>query len=159
MLHHPRPLCLEVGHRSRVRSGHDRAHDRRRPRPPRPARRHRLPALPDPRRLRDRGHRGAGGDPLGGRPIPAHFPEPTRRGAPLWLGPYPDALLEGIPETAPGPEARYETKEAVTLAFVTTLQRLPARQRAVLVLRDVLGFRAAEVAGMLDSSEASVNSA
>ena len=85
--------------------------------------------------------------------------EPTRRGEPLWLEPYPDALLEGLPDTGAGPEARYEAKEAVTLAFVTAVQHLPARQRAVLVLRDVLGFRAAEVADMLQASEASVNSA
>src|SRR5262245_41982947 len=91
--------------------------------------------------------------------IPFEVPEPTRRGETLWLEPYPDALLEGIPETSPGPEARYETREAVTLAFVAGLQHLPRRQRAVLVLRDVLGFRAAEVAEMLESSEVSVNSA
>jgi len=85
--------------------------------------------------------------------------EPTRRGEPVWLEPYPDALLEGLPDGQAGPEAQYEAKEAVALAFVTAVQHLPGRQRAVLVLRDVLGFRAAEVAGMLDSSEASVNSA
>ena len=61
--------------------------------------------------------------------------------------------------SAPGPEARYEAKEAIALAFVTAVQHLPPRQRAVLVLRDVLGFRSSEVADMLDSSEASVTSA
>jgi RNA polymerase sigma-70 factor (TIGR02960 family) len=93
------------------------------------------------------------------RALPFELPEPTRRGEPLWLEPYPDALLDGLPESAPGPEARYETKEAVTLAFVAALQRLPPRQRAVLVLRDVLGFRAAEVAETLGTSTVSVNSA
>ena len=59
----------------------------------------------------------------------------------------------------PAPTRRYETKEAVGLAFVSGLQRMPPQQRAVLVLRDVLGYRAAEVAAMLETSEASVNSA
>jgi RNA polymerase sigma-70 factor (TIGR02960 family) len=86
------------------------------------------------------------------------MPEPTRWSEPLWLEPYPDVLLEGIPDEAPGPEARYETKEAVALAFIAGLQHLPPQQRAVLVLRDVLGYRAGEVAEMLDTSEASVNS-
>ena len=86
------------------------------------------------------------------------MPEPTRWGERLWLEPYPDVLLEGIPDEAPGPEARYETKEAVALAFIVGLQHLPPQQRAVLVLRDVLGYRAGEVAEMLESSEASVNS-
>ena len=84
---------------------------------------------------------------------------PTPIAEPLWLEPYPDMMLEGIADLAPGPDARYETKEAVALAFVTGLQQLAARQRAVLVLRDVLGFQASEVADMLDTSEASVNSA
>ncbi len=91
--------------------------------------------------------------------VRADWPEPTRIGEPLWLEPYPDVMLEGIADQAPGPEARFETKEAVALAFVSGLQHLPPRQRAVLVLRDVLGFQASEVAAMLDSSEASVNSA
>jgi RNA polymerase sigma-70 factor (ECF subfamily) len=76
-----------------------------------------------------------------------------------WLEPYPDRLLEGVADEAPGPEARYEAKEAVALAFVSGLQHLAPRQRAVLVLRDVLGFHADEVAEMLGVSAASVNSA
>jgi RNA polymerase sigma-70 factor (TIGR02960 family) len=86
------------------------------------------------------------------------MPKPTRRTEPIWLEPYPDVLLEGIRDEAPGPEARYETKEAVALAFIVGLQRLPPQQRAVLVLRDVLGFRAGEVAEMLGTTEPSVNS-
>jgi RNA polymerase sigma-70 factor (TIGR02960 family) len=85
-------------------------------------------------------------------------PEPTRRSEPIWLEPFPDILLEDIPDKAPGPEARYETKEAIALAFIVGLQHLPPQQRAVLVLRDVLGYRAGEVAEMLETSEASVNS-
>ena len=86
-------------------------------------------------------------------------PEPTRYGEVPWLEPYPDVLLEGIVDGTAGPEARYETREAVTLAFLTALHRLPPRQRAVLVLRDVLGFSAIEVAAMLDTTPTSVNSA
>src|SRR3954454_23662663 len=86
-------------------------------------------------------------------------PQPTRYGEVLWLEPYPDALLEGIIDNAAGPEARYETREAVTLAFLTALHRLPPRQRAVLVLRDVLAFSATEVAAMLDTTPTSLNSA
>jgi RNA polymerase sigma-70 factor (TIGR02960 family) len=86
-------------------------------------------------------------------------PEPTGRTEPIWLEPYPDVLLEDIPEPSPGPEARYEVREAVELAFISALQNLPLRQRAALVLRDVLGFRTAEVADMLDTGEASVKGA
>jgi RNA polymerase sigma-70 factor (ECF subfamily) len=86
-------------------------------------------------------------------------PEPTRLGEVVWLEPYPDALLEGAIGVPLGPEARYERTEAVSLAFVTALQVLPARQRAVLILRDVLGYHADEVAGMLDSTVESVNGA
>ncbi len=86
-------------------------------------------------------------------------PEPTRLGEVVWLEPYPDVLLEGAIEVPPGPEARFEHTEAISLAFVTALQVLPPRQVAVLVLRDVLGYHASEVAGMLDSTAESVNSA
>jgi RNA polymerase sigma-70 factor (TIGR02960 family) len=84
------------------------------------------------------------------------LPTPTRVAEPVWLQPYPDVLLEELPDSAPGPEARYEAREAIELAFIAGLQHLPPRQRAVLVLRDVLGFHTAEVASMLDTSEASV---
>ena len=86
------------------------------------------------------------------------MPEPTRWSEPVWLEPYPDSLLVGIPDEAPGPEARYETRETVALAFIVGLQHLPSQQRTVLVLRDVLGYRAGEVAEMLETTEASVNS-
>jgi RNA polymerase sigma-70 factor (TIGR02960 family) len=85
-------------------------------------------------------------------------PEPTRLGEVTWLEPYPGAIPEGAAGPA-GPEARYEQTEAISLAFVTALQVLPPRQLAVLVLRDVLGFRASEVAAMLDSTAESVTSA
>jgi RNA polymerase sigma-70 factor (TIGR02960 family) len=86
-------------------------------------------------------------------------PEPTRLSELVWLEPFPDALLEGAIDVPLGPEARYEQTEAVSLAFVTALQVLPPRQLAVLILRDVLGFHANEVADMLDSTVESVNSA
>jgi RNA polymerase sigma-70 factor (TIGR02960 family) len=86
-------------------------------------------------------------------------PPPTRRSEPLWLQPYPDILLEGLPDSAPGPAARYETKEAVSLAFVAGLQRLPPLQRTALVRRDVLGFSAGESASILETTEASVKGA
>ena len=77
----------------------------------------------------------------------------------VWLEPFPDALLEGAIDAPLGPEARYEQTESISLAFVTALQVLPPRQLAVLVLRDVLGFRAGEVADMLDATVESVTSA
>jgi RNA polymerase sigma-70 factor (TIGR02960 family) len=86
-------------------------------------------------------------------------PEPTRLGEIAWLEPYPDALLEDAIDVPLGPEARYEKSEAVSLAFVTALQALPPRQLAVLILRDVLGYQANEVADMLDSTVESVTSA
>jgi RNA polymerase sigma-70 factor (ECF subfamily) len=85
--------------------------------------------------------------------------EPTRRGEVVWLEPYPDLLLEGLPDRPPGPETRYETSESISLAFVTALQLLPPRQRVVLILRDVLGFHAGEVAEMLQTTVESVTSA
>lgn len=86
-------------------------------------------------------------------------PEATRLGEVSWLEPYPHSLLEGAIPAPLGPEARYEQTESISLAFVTALQLLPPRQLAVLILRDVLGFRAAEVAEMLDASGDSVTSA
>jgi RNA polymerase sigma-70 factor (TIGR02960 family) len=86
-------------------------------------------------------------------------PEPTRLGEVVWLEPYPDALLKGPLDVPLGPEARYEQNESISLAFVTALQVLPPRQVAVLVLRDVLGFHANEVADLLDSTVESVNGA
>ena len=92
-------------------------------------------------------------------PLMPELPQPTHMADPVWVDPYPDVLLDGLPDAAPGPEARYDAKEAVELAFVTALQHLPPRQRAALVLRDVLGYRASEVADMLDGTEASVKGA
>ena len=79
----------------------------------------------------------------------ARPPAPTRLGEVTWLEPCPDSLLEGLADAEPGPEARYEAREAISLAFVTAVQRLPPRQRAVLLLRDVLGFPASEAARIL----------
>lgn len=93
-------------------------------------------------------------------PLPqATLPEPTGAGDQPWLEPYPDVLLDHLLDQRPGPEARYETSEAISLAFITALQLLPPRQRAALVLRDVLGYHAAEVAQMLDATQESVQSA
>jgi RNA polymerase sigma-70 factor (ECF subfamily) len=85
--------------------------------------------------------------------------EPTRRIEPVWLDPYPDLLLEDIPDRSAGPAARYEARESIELAFIVALQHLPPRQRAALVLGDVLGFRTAEVAELLDTGEPSVKGA
>ncbi|HSB89390.1 MAG TPA: sigma-70 family RNA polymerase sigma factor [Anaerolineales bacterium] len=75
---------------------------------------------------------------------------------PIWLEPFPDALL---PEAGADPAATYDRRESVRLAFLVALQALPPKQRAILLLRDVLGWSAAEVAGLLDLSPASVTSA
>jgi RNA polymerase sigma-70 factor (ECF subfamily) len=89
--------------------------------------------------------------------------DPSAFGAPAtdipWLEPYPDANLDGIADTAPGPEAHYTMRESVQLAFVAAIQQLPPRQRAALMLCDVLGWASAEAAALLDSTTASVNSA
>jgi RNA polymerase sigma-70 factor (ECF subfamily) len=87
-------------------------------------------------------------DPDDGLPAAIHEP--------VWLGPLPDAYLDGY---VVNPESRYETLESVTLAFLTALQRLPGRQRAILILRDVLGWTAQEVAQLLSVNVAAVNSA
>jgi len=86
-------------------------------------------------------------------------PEPTRLGEVPWLEPYPDLLLAELPDDAPGPQARYEAREAISLAFVAALQVLPPRQRAALILRDVLGYATSEAAEILQASEQSVASA
>jgi RNA polymerase sigma-70 factor (ECF subfamily) len=76
-----------------------------------------------------------------------------------WLEPYPDSYLEGIADDAPNPEARYAAREAVQLAFVAAIQELPPRQRAVLLLCEVLGSTSAEAAELLGATTASINSA
>ena len=106
--------------------------------------------------LRDAGRRP---QEIAPRELPPGTPSPSAQLEPTWLQPYPDALLEALPDAAPGPDVRYEEKESLGLAFMFGLQRLPPRQRAALVLRDVHGFSAAEVARILETTEASVNSA
>lgn len=87
---------------------------------------------------------------------PFQPPDPTHRGEVTWLQPYPDAWLDQLPDRTHDPEARYGQRESVELAFVAGLQRLPARQAATLVLRDVLGYSAGEVAGILETTETAV---
>jgi RNA polymerase sigma-70 factor (TIGR02960 family) len=87
------------------------------------------------------------------------LPAPSRLGEVLWLEPYPDARLEGLADSTPSPEARLEAREAMSLAFIIAVQLLPPRQRAVLILRDVLGFPARDVGRMLQSTQESVTSA
>lgn len=101
-----------------------------------------------------------------GRMMPAQLGGPSTerpQGRPdaeaLWVEPYPDAELESLPDPGAGPDARYELRESVRLAFITAIQQLPPRQRAALLLADVLGWSAIEAAAVLDTSVASVNSA
>ncbi|HEX5144516.1 MAG TPA: RNA polymerase subunit sigma-70 [Mycobacterium sp.] len=86
-------------------------------------------------------------------------PRPTRVSEVAWLQPFPDMLLDDVADGVPGPEAVATTREAISLAFITALQLLPPRQRAVLILRDVLDYRAREVAYILGITEESVTSA
>jgi RNA polymerase sigma-70 factor (TIGR02960 family) len=93
-------------------------------------------------------------------PVPPFpVPEPSRLDQLGWLEPYPDAYLEQLPDTQAGPEHRYQSRETIELAFIAALQRIPPRQAAVLVLRDVLDFSTAEVAGMLDTTDIAVKGA
>lgn len=86
-------------------------------------------------------------------------PEPSRLAEVTWLEPFPDRLLEAVPDRAPGPEARYGMREAVELAFIVGLQLLPPRQTAVLILKDVLGYSTDEVASLLDTTATAVKGA
>src|SRR5689334_4850627 len=97
--------------------------------------------------------------PVSVEPRPEWLAEPSRLGEVTWLQPYPDTLLDGLGDEAPGPEAQYESREAISLAFVTAMQLLPPNQRAVLLLRDVLGYRASEAADLLGLTEDAVTSA
>jgi RNA polymerase sigma-70 factor (ECF subfamily) len=94
------------------------------------------------------------------QPAAPNEPLPGPALEPIWLDPLPDSALEGLAsEPSTNPEAVYELRESVTLAFLAVLQQLPGRQRAALILRDVLGFSANETAQMLDMTTPAVNSA
>jgi len=110
--------------------------------------------------LRGRGMSRASARPAAsaGQALPPGLPAPATDREPVWLQPYPDTPADELPDASPGPEARYEAREAISLAFVAALQHLPPRQRATLVLRDVLGYRAAETADLLGWTLDSVNS-
>lgn len=103
--------------------------------------------------------RDAGRRPPIQLPTPFAAPPATREADPGWLEPFPEDRLEGIIDMTPGPAARYESREAVELAFIAALQLLTGRQRAALILHDVLGFRLFEVAAMLDTTEDGVKGA
>jgi RNA polymerase sigma-70 factor (ECF subfamily) len=91
--------------------------------------------------------------------LPTGAPDPASLGEVPWLEPFPDRLLEGLPDEQPGPEARYESREAISLAFITAMQHLPPRQRATLILRDVLGYPASDTAAMLGITVTAANNA
>ena len=97
--------------------------------------------------------------PAGWPPPGVEVPPATGVSEVTWLDPCPDVLLAGLADPAPGPEARYEAHEAISVAFVTALQLLPPRQRAAVILRDVLGFPAAEAAAVLGCTAGSLTSA
>jgi RNA polymerase sigma-70 factor, ECF subfamily len=101
-----------------------------------------------PKRILPIDHGPPADDPVPGEPLVES----------VWIEPYPDETL-GIEDGYASPDARYEQRESVELAFIAALQHLPANQRAVLILREVLGFSAQETADTLDTSVASVNSA
>jgi RNA polymerase sigma-70 factor, ECF subfamily len=94
----------------------------------------------------------------GSRPALERPPEATGDFEVPWLQPYPDELLEGLAAPDAGPEDAVVSKETIELAFIAAIQQLTAAQRAVLILRDVLGWRAKDTASLLDTSVASVNS-
>ncbi|MDI1289257.1 MAG: RNA polymerase subunit sigma-70, partial [bacterium] len=89
--------------------------------------------------------------------LPSGVPAPSSLGELTWLQPLPDALLADLPDAAPGPDAQYESRYAITLAFITAAQSLPPRQRAV--LRDVLGYRGRETAELTGMTVEAVNGA
>ena len=93
-----------------------------------------------------------------GPPSDPHDPPAAPLVESVWVEPFPDERL-GLGDALAGPEARYDQRESVELAFIAALQHLPARQRAVLILRDVLGFSAREVAATLDATPASIDTA
>ena len=105
--------------------------------------------------LRDAERRPAAAVPPSSGRVP---PEPSRVGEVMWLEPYPDVLLNQADDPVREPQARIESRESISLAFITAVQTLPPRQRAILVLRDVLAFRGAEVADMLGTTENAVAS-
>jgi RNA polymerase sigma-70 factor, ECF subfamily len=98
-------------------------------------------------------------DQMGPAPAIVQLPEGAPATDVAWLEPYPDQALEEIADDAPNPEARYTSREAVRLAFIAAIQELPPRQRAALLLCDVLGWAAAEAAALLGGTAASINSA